>query len=279
MSRSSWLLLLPLLLAYGDTWIWIWDRWTLGEYYSHGPLLPLVAVAVVYTQRARLAALSPGEDGRGWYLLGLGLLIRAAGAALTVDSLSAISLPLSCAGLVLLVGGPARLRWAAPLLGLFFLAIPMPIGLTDSVAFELKEFAMSAALGLGNLLGLGAERIGAGVRVPGQELVLPVADECGGLRSLLALTSLGYCLAFFMGSRRWQRRAILLAVAMPMAVLVNIVRITGLCFAARFVDVPFAGGTGHTLMNAFSWLLNIVLLLWLDSRLERVWSDEVEAGP
>ena len=34
---------LPLIIAYGDTFLWIYDRWnTVDGYYSHGPLLPAV---------------------------------------------------------------------------------------------------------------------------------------------------------------------------------------------------------------------------------------------
>ena len=108
---------------------------------------------------------------------------------------------------------------------LLLFATPPPLDVTSRMAVELKEFAIGWSLDLGNALGLGAERQGASIIVPGQVARLEVADACSGLRSLLALTTLGYVLAFFFGSRSIKRRVILLAVAMPIAVLVNILRI------------------------------------------------------
>src|SRR5690606_6473047 len=197
---------LPVAIAYGDTFVWIWDRWMLGDYYSHGPLLPFVAAAALYFRRDEWSAIPARVDLRGWWFLGAGLLLRLVGAAQMVDSISAMSLILTLVGVVYITVGPARLRRLLPVILLLAFATPMPIDLTGHLAFELKEIAVDAAMWTGNALGLGATRVGASVRVPGQLEALPVADACGGLRSLLALTSLGYCLAFFMGTPSTWRR-------------------------------------------------------------------------
>lgn len=260
---------LPLLIAYGDSLQWIWDRWMQGEYYSHGPLLPFVAAFVIYGLRNRLLAIPAAPDLRGWWLLGTGLVLRACGAAQMVDSLSAASLMFTVSGVVMLTLGVQRLKTVFPVIMLLLFATPMPMDFTGRIAFELKEVAVDGAVTLGNLLGLGAARQGANIQIPGQSLMLPVADACGGLRSLFALTTLGYCLAFFIGSRAWSRRVIILAITVPLAVTVNILRIVGLCFMAREVDIYYAGGDGHTLMNLVAWGLNIGVLLLVDTYLER----------
>src|SRR5690606_19041554 len=84
---------LPLAIAYATALQWVWDIWVLEEsYYSHGPLLPLLAAFVVWRTRARWSSLPRAADPRGWWLLGPGLLLHLVGAALTIDSLSAASL-------------------------------------------------------------------------------------------------------------------------------------------------------------------------------------------
>lgn len=269
MTRLFLAFYLPLLIAYGDSMKWIWDRWMQGEYYSHGPLLPCVAIFVLYNQRARLRKIPADTDLRGWWLLGIGLILRCCGAAQMVDSLSAASLVFTVSGVVVLTLGMGRLRAILPVILLLLFATPMPMDFTGRIAFELKELAVAGAINLGNLLGLGAARHGANIQIPGQTLMLPVADACGGLRSLFALTTLGYCLAFFIGSRSWRRRIVILAVTVPLAVSVNIVRIVGLCFMARDVDIHYAGGNGHTLMNFIAWGVNIGVLLILDTCLEK----------
>jgi exosortase len=261
---------LPLIVAYGDTFLWIYDRWnTPGGYYSHGPLLPILGLFVIWTQRAEWSKIEARTDMRGWWFLAFGLFLRLCGAAQMVDSLSAASLLFSLTGIVLLTVGWGRLRKILPVILLVGFATPMPMDLTGRVAFELKEIAINTAMVLGNALGLEAVREGASIKVPGQKLPLPIADACGGLRSLLALTALGYCLAFFIGSANVMRRITILVVTVPVAVMVNVLRIVGLCFMAKHVDVHYAGGTGHTIMNGISWVVNIVVLISLDGFLEK----------
>ena len=131
---------------------------------------------------------------------------------------------------------------------------------------------MGGGLGLANFFGLGGVQRGAHLYVPGQELPLLVADPCGGLRSLLALTTMGYCLAFFMGSQRGARRWLILAAAGPVALLCNVFRIASVTWIAKWWGVPFATGTGHDLMNAFTWILNLGILIALDQGFSR-WSE------
>ena len=259
---------LPLIIAYADTFIWIWDRWMIGDYYTHGPLLPFVAGFVIYTRWGDIRKIEPRVDMRGWWFLGFGLFLRLVGAAQMVDSISAASLLFSLVGVVLLTVGSQRLKFVLPVLLLVVFATPMPMDLTGRIAFELKEVAINSSLAIGNFFGLDAARHGANISVPGQRVPLPVADACGGLRSLLALTTLGYCLAFFIGAKSLSRRITILIVTVPVAVSVNILRIVGLCFMAKHVDVYYAGGTGHTIMNGVAWTVNILTLLVLDSFFE-----------
>lgn len=262
-------LYLPLIVAYGDTFVWMRDRWADGEYYSHGPLLVIVAAAIIVFRRSTWGNIESGIDPRGWWFLGLGLFLRFCGAAQMVDSLSAASLLFSLIGVVLLSAGAGRLRYFLPVIFLLLLATPMPINIVDKLAFELKEVAIETSMSIGNLFGLGAQRIGAAIDIPGQDLHLPVADACGGLRSLLALTSLGYCLAFFMGSPHWGRRLVILLITVPAAVMVNVIRIVGLCFMAKHVNIYYAGGAGHTILNVVAWIMNIAILMSVDAFLER----------
>jgi len=272
---------LPLVIAYGDTLKWIWDRWMWEDsYYSHGPILPLLAAFVIYTRYDRIVALPGQVDLRGWWLLGTGLLLRLAGAAVTVDSLSAASLTLSLCGAVWLALGNARLRVLLPVLLLLVFCTPPPLDFTNRIAVELKEVAITAALSLGNALGLGAVRDGANLLVPGQTQALRIADACGGLRSLVALTTLGYALAFFFGSSSPWRRVLLLVAAVPVALAMNILRITGLCFMAKTWGVDYAGRGGlfggHTLMNVAEWVLDLAVLLAIDFAIDRRRRQEAE---
>lgn len=266
--RRFALVFLPLLIAYGGTLRWIWDSWMLPEgYYAHGPLLPVVAALVLWVRRAQWQEQPLVVDRRGWLLLGPGLFVHLAGAALTIDSMSAASLVLTLPGAVWLACGVPRLRAVWPVVLLIVFAVPMPIFMTGRVAFELKERAMTAALALCHGFGLDVVREGANLFVPPRTEPLLVADPCSGLRSLIALTTLGYCFAFLFGSQRGIRRWVLLAAAVPIAFACNVLRIAGVCWLASDYGVEWASTTGHDRLNAAAWILALVLLLAIDRAL------------
>ncbi|MEZ5965811.1 MAG: exosortase/archaeosortase family protein [Planctomycetota bacterium] len=256
---------LPLVVAYAVTLQWVWDLWFLPDsYYSHGPLLPLLAAFVVWRWRARWRAVPARFDLRGWWLLGPGLLGHAVGAALTVDSLSAATLVLAVPGAVWLAVGSARARVLWPVLALTAFAVPMPLFASGRIAFELKELAVTLGLGLANALGLAGTRSGANLFVPGQSQPLVVEDPCGGLRSLLALTTLGFCFAFLLPGERGWRRLWLLVASVPLALVLNVLRIAFLCFAAKWWGVPAASTSVHDVANTCTWGVALLALVGLD---------------
>ena len=261
---------LPLLLLYGTALAWCVDRWNAPtQYFAHGWLVPFVGAAVVYVRRRQWRTASVSPDRRGWWLLGPALLLHVFGLQLTIDSWSAASLVLAVPGAAWLALGLPRLRGLWPVLGLVLFLVPLPIFVEGRMAFLLKEVAVTGGAWLGNLLGADVARSGDMLRPAGSKDGLFVADACSGLRSLLSMAMLAYCLAFFTGPGSWWRRAVLLAAAAPVAVVANVVRIAVLCLFARWFGVPFAEGTGHTMANLAEWVADLVVLLGLDAMLRR----------
>ncbi len=261
---------LPLLVAYAPTLRWCMDRWNAPtQYFQHCWLVPCVGAIVLFLRRRQWRTVPAQRDGRGFWLLGPGLALHLLGVLLMIDSWSAASLCLSVPGAAWLALGRARLRGLWPVVWLVLFVVPLPIYVEGRLAFVLKEIAVDFGSALANRLGADVVRQGDLLRPRGSAAALYVADACGGLRSLLAMTTLAYCLAFFVGAARWQRRLVLLLCAAPLAVAANVVRIAVLCLLAQWFGVPFAEGTGHTLANAAEWLADVAALLLLDAWLGR----------
>lgn len=263
MTGFIWMLL-PLLAAYATAIWWCVETWFQPDgYWAHGPLVPVLAAVILWSRRRRLAAVPAAPDGRGWWILGPALLLHLAGAALTIDSLSASSLLLAAPGVTWLAFGLQRLRAVAPVLGLLLFAIPLPMFVTGRVAFELKEVAILLGTALSNAVGLGVTRDGAMLLVEGQPGSLMVAAPCGGLRSMLSMMLIAYCVAVFMGPRTRGRIAVLLGFSVPVALLVNVLRITATCWVASSRGVEVAAGEAHELLNAGAWILDLGIMLLL----------------
>ena len=279
---------LPLLVAYGVTLSWCIDRWNAPtQYFEHCWLVPFIAWAVLWMRRADWRTRAARFDRDGFWLLAPALALHLVGALLMIDSWSAASLVLAVPGAAWLALGRERLRGQWPVLWFVLFLVPLPFYVEGRVAFHLKELAVHAGSWLANVAGAGIVRRGDLLQPTGLQGSLEVEDACGGLRSLMAMLTVAYCLAFFMRAPAWPRRLLLMAAAAPLAIGANVVRIAVLCLLARWWGVRFAEGTGHTLANTAAWIAEVMALLAFDAWLVRRFAHaavsgsapEIAAGP
>ena len=203
-------------------------------------------------------------------LVGAVLLRYAAGLAAEVFT-SRLSALAAAGGLVLFWLGWAQVRrWALPIL-LIGLSIPLPSLVTTTIAMPLqfKASAMGAAL---------LEWRHVPVRLSGNMILLPghrlfVTEACSGLRSLTALLSLGVLI-----SGIWLRmpatRIALVLLAIPVAIVINAVRVFLTGFLVFFVNPELGDGFMHVTEG---WLMFLVAfttlggIAWLLTAGERWW--------
>jgi exosortase len=93
----------------------------------------------------------------------------------------------------------------------------------------------------------------------GNVLVLPnatlqVAEACSGIRSMTALLTLALVVARF-GSTRWAARALIIAAAIPIAVVVNGLRVAAAAVGARWFGAAAVEGAVH---EALGWVMFLV---------------------
>lgn len=256
---------LLLLVVFAPTLRWMWGAWFFGNgYFGHGPLMVLACAWFVFDARKRTRACPRVPSPGAMVPLALCLLLHVAGQALMVDSLSGIALVPALCCVVWAHEGPARLRALAPALGCLLFTIPLPIFVAGKVAYEMKYVATFAAVTLGNLVGLGLTQSGANIAIPGQEAPLVVGDACSGLRSLVALMSLGYVYAFFLTPRRLAGKLCFVAIAVLIALITNFLRIAALAAIASSWGVAVAAGPAHDWSGWLLYLAAIALLFAVD---------------
>ncbi len=214
------------------------DWWSDPEA-SHGLLLGPLAVYLVW--RKGLTPASP------WPLLGLVLLAGAVGlrflSELAVEPFTMrLSLFGALGALVVAFRGPRQLvHWWLPAT-LLVLSIPLPQMVLGKLALPLQLQASAIGAGLLEARSVPVLLSGNIIHLPGQSLF--VAEACSGLRSLTALLSLGVLMAGMFLERGWTRGLILL-LTIPLAILVNGVRVFATGFLTYFVDPAFGSGFMH----------------------------------
>ena len=70
---------------------------------------------------------------------------------------------------------------------------------------------------------------------------LEIAEACSGLRSIVSFTMLSFIFAYFL-DKIWWKRVVYVLSAIPLALLVNIVRITGTGILANKYGAKMAMG-------------------------------------
>jgi exosortase len=255
---SAALVALLLGLIYHRTATGLWTVWTTNDNYSHGPLVPLVSLALAVSRRERLRALPRTGDWRGLALVALACALQVLGARADVFTLQGWSFVVMLFGLALaLLGGPLTRSLAFPVGYLVFM-LTFPPFVMNRISFALKEVAVQIAAHASEALGVTLQRSGMTLWLAGG--ALEIENPCSGLRSLLAMLATGVLLASLLPSG-WWRRALLVLMAVPMAIAGNALRITLLVLMAHYVGVKQALGTFHDVSGYLTYGLSLAGLL------------------
>lgn len=251
MKRNELIKLISLgvltILAYIPTFIWMVDRWSAKDtYYSHGFLVPLIIIFIVWLKKDNLSKLKLKPSGWGWLFFISGVLIHLVSALWRVYFSSGFSIILVMVGLVLLFFGKAFLRrlWF-PISFLVFM-IPLPLIAIANISFKLKIFAAQISTSIINGLGVAAIREGSIIKTRHSYII--VEDPCSGIRSLIALIALGALMAYFMDSTRI-KKVMLFISSIPIALASNVIRITTLSLVSEMYGAKFITGKFHDTMG------------------------------
>lgn len=242
------------------------DWWTNPEA-GHGLLLAPLAVWLAWRRGLR-ADRAPQVM---WGVLGLAvavLLRYVSGLAAEVFTMRVSMLMALGALVVFLWGWRQLLHWWLPV-ALLFLSVPWPALITNALALPLQFQASRMGAALLRSRDIPVLLSGNVINLPGHQLF--VTEACSGLRSLTALLSLGLLVGGL-----WLRtpvaRTLLLLLAIPVAIVINAIRVFFTGFLVYFVDPKLGEGFMHMTEG---WLLFIVafgllaLLAWAARAIER----------
>ncbi len=250
----------------------VWAYWvTLGNMatlwgrdpqYSHGYLVPLFALYLLWLRRE----LWPNAFRPSWLgapLLLVGILTRFGGAFAGSPWLDAISLLPTLAGVWLMLGGWPTLRWSWPAIGFLFYMLPLPYTFSGQLAGPLQRFATIVSTFL--LQTMGVPAIAEGNVILLSEVEIGIVEACSGLRMLVIFFALSTAVALLIKRPLWEK-ALIVASAIPIALACNIVRITGTGVLHELVSSEMANAVFHDLAG---WLMMPLALamLWVEMAL------------
>jgi len=282
--------------------------WWSDENYSHGLLIPFIIGFILWQERKSFTEQSTSGTYLAIALVVFGLFALWAGTAGAELFVQRVSLVLMLVGIAIYFFGSRILsRVAVPLL-LLALAIPIPQIIFNRIAFPLQLFASKCAVSAMQLFEIPVLRQGnvielmpLGARAPKR---LAVVEACSGIRSLMTLVTLAVVYAYFTRPKApelssetletarkappkvfatfaFWRAVILVAAAVPIAILTNALRVSGTGVLAHYYGTKVADGFFHSFSGWVIYLVAAALLFaagWLIDRVARS-SSRFKGGP
>ena len=191
--------------------------------YSHGYLVPVFAVYLLWSRRQLIRGTRPTPSWWGVAILLAGLSIWGLGTYFFLNWLAAISLLGAAAGLAVTWGG-----WRRPLVvasrAVSWVYGAASLSVTDGAGGGLQRIATTMSTYA--LQTLGAPAISEGNLILLNNVKIGIVDACSGLGMMMTFFALSTAFAMLQRSAEWWLRLVIVASAVPVAVLANVARIT-----------------------------------------------------
>ncbi|HEX3798827.1 MAG TPA: exosortase/archaeosortase family protein [Verrucomicrobiae bacterium] len=199
---------------------------------GHGNLIPFLVLGLFWMKRKELLVLPNRAWWPGVFMLAGAVLLHMASYVIQQPKLSIVAMFGGIYALMGMAWGPQWLRKSVFPFFLFMFSIPISSS-GESITVPLR-LAVSKIVQVisQNILGLDVQREGNLLFNAAHTYSYEVAAACSGLQSLLAIFALATIYAFLYLDKSW-KRVLMIAMALPLAMLSNVVRLMCVIVAAE----------------------------------------------
>ena len=236
----------------------LWHDWMNNSNSSHGILVPLISAFLIWSKRGRLSKVGAIKIFNwGAVVLTVSLILYLISLAGHMAVIQRAMIVFSLIGLILYNFGTKVFRiMVFPLFYLLFM-VPVPVSIHSLIALPLQLFATDVSHTIIQAVGIPALKEGNMLYFA--QTQLEVAEACSGLRSMMAFVMLSALFAYLM-DKGWWRRCILVLSAIPLAIVANIIRVTGTGILAHFYGQQVARGFLHEFSGLAVFVFGFMLM-------------------
>ena len=231
-------------------WAQMFHQWWDIDTYNHILLIPPVIAWLVYLRGEELLKLKPAHWSPGIGVLAAALALWFTGKVLDINIIAQAGAVGALQASVLTFLGPRILAYL--LLPVGMLAVLVPFG--DEVIPFLQSITAEIAIALTKLSGVEAVYEDIYIHTPVGLFI--VAEECSGVKFLIAMMTLGVFVAFT-SFQTWKRRVIFLAACFIVPIIANGIRAWGTIYIAQSQGVEFAAGFDHII---YGWVFFAIVM-------------------
>ena len=229
-------------------------QWWNIDTYSHILLILPILAWLVWIRRDEVARV----EARGWWpgflCCLLGLAICFVGRSADINLIAQLGVIVAFQGATFgILGLRVGLILAFPLAYMFFL---VPFG--DEIIPPLQYVTAEISTALTRFSGV--ETVADGIHIDTPAGLFIVAEECSGVKFLVAMVALGVLVAYSCFAS-WKRRILFLLACVIVPIVANGIRAWATIFIAQYVGAEAAGSFDHIVYGWFFFGIVIALVL------------------
>lgn len=256
-----WFQIIPLvivfLILYHNAILKLISDWSIDPNFSHGFLIPFVAVYMVWYKKNELAQVDQHPSNIGLLVIILGMIVHLLGNVGSELFLMRFSMVITISGIIIYYFGFRLFKKVFIPIIYLTLMIPIPAIIWNKLAFPLQLFAAKISSHTISMLSIPVFREGNILHLANTSL--EVIDACSGLRSLTSLIALTGAFAF-LAPLKGPSKLILFLSAIPIAVAVNVFRLTITGAMAAWIGPETAHGFLHDISGLIIFGTALILV-------------------
>ena len=211
----------------------LWKIWLRSDEYSSGLLVPFITVYIVWLRRKDLARCQITPSLWGIVIFIGAQTFRLAGLIFHYPSAERLSMLMTLSALLMLMFGWKLAAKLTTVLLFLTLMLPLPIILHSLVTRPLQSWATTSAVFSLETLGFNVTKEGNVINLNG--VTVAVAEACNGLRMITSFFVISAMVAMIT-NRSWFQKTIIVASAIPVALICNTIRLTATSIAFTQID-------------------------------------------
>ncbi len=274
-----------LLLAF----LGLYYRWFFVQYehcrnspadWGHAYFMPLVSLHLMWVHRDAIARLRPSAFWPGIVPLAFGIVTYVYfTVGIPNHMLQGWAMLITLFGLVLLMLGPRYMKYLFVPLAMLVFGVTVAEIIMIKLTAQLQLIASQGAWVTLNAVGVSTDLAGNVLTIWDSAHTpheLNVAQACSGMRMLVAFLAVGTWVAMW-ACKQWWQRVVLIMLAGPVALLINMLRVVFLGVASLW-NPEFAAGDAHTFIGTLWLIPGFLLFMALVWALNNLVRDETAGG-
>jgi len=244
--------------------------------WGHAICVPIIGLYYLYLHREELLKAKVRTAWTGLFIAFLGVMMFGYGIwPGQNDFVKDFGMVVTLMGVVTLLTGWQVMKTAWFPIAFLVCAIPWPGLVYSWLASPLQFLAASVAVFVLRICQIPALHSGTKIIMTATGRTLNVAEACAGLRSLMTFISVGGAVAFLSPRPLWQK-LIITAMAVPIAVACNVMRVSGQGILDYTAGAEWSENFAHQFVGLIMLVPAFFLILLVGWVLDKAFIEEAE---